>query len=841
MLNTWAGDQNQYIPPNGSSGLTWVQNDLQYYVGTTGRPVVIVQHYGLHDTSWWTTANIQDFEAVLAPYNVVAWFSGHTHTLGVYSDPFAINTGNLDPNGIGNTLDNFVDGNAGDCTARGEGTLNVNGSAADATYCYDATMDFLTVTLSDKYLAVGAVSFSATTPFYNDNTIGTNVDGRPNSGNIGMVGTSATNTASCVKRLFSPGYQDISSQVTLTANSSQITVTNNSANAIQGPLAVWVSNDLGIQDQLTQWDFVDSCEASNAHQFLLLTEGGTLFPNTPMSIPYSSSHQDLANSQLHLYQLSDALQVSPDIPEVGTTPVQVTLSMTSGANVPFTYQLNPPNGIQQTWLTVTASSSTLPATLTLTPIILLAGTYTYTDQVIQIQPQVAGLAPTNVKVNLQEGTLSLSSNLPGATVQAYPTGCGTSPCYTPLLLPTSFAALSSMVTAQPPPAAPTGTRYTFSGWSDGGAATHNIEVPLTGYPLVERYETDYLIQAANSSGGTVSISPASPTNDGCYPSGTTLTVTATPNAGYYFVGFAGSAGLTGTTNPQTLTASAPGLIVGMFVTAPRISFNSTTPDGAGAFIELGCGGVLCTGGSYPLPYTVQIAPLTSTGVAVASSFVSSTNPGIQYIFTGWSDGVATSMRTINVGTNDAVFTANYQRQDLVTLSLSPAGAGTVTGGGWYNYGAAATLTATANGGYQFAGFSGNFTAASSPQNITVSNPLNIVANFSPQSPQLNLNAAVMNDSSTSSVSLGLSFGNSGLGTAAQIQVTNIAITDLSGTGTVTLGTTLPLAFGSVAGGATSSSETLNLNWPLAPARIRLTITYTYNSGAQGSQTLNLFR
>ena len=138
-------------------------------------------------------------------------------------------------------------------------------------------------------------------------------------------------------------------------------------------------------------------------------------------------------------------------------------------------------------------------------------------------------------------------------------------------------------------------------------------------------------------------------------------------------------------------------------------------------------------------------------------------------------------------------------------------------------------------------FLGDVSGSTSPLVFTVNTPANVVANFSPQSPQLNLSVASVADNNPQYVVLGLAFGNTGLGTAAQLQITNIAVTDLSGSGPVTAITAFPLVFGSVAGGVTSSTQTLALTWPLSATRIRLTVTYTYNSGAQGTQVLTLFR
>ena len=61
----------------------------------------------------------------------------------------------------------------------------------------------------------------------------------------------------------------------------------------------------------------------------------------------------------------------------------------------------------------------------------------------------------------------------------------------------------------------------------------------------------------------------------------------------------------------------------------------------------------------------------------------------------------------------AILLWNY----VITTNVSPAGAGTVTGGGAYHYGNVATLTATANSGYEFAGWNDGNT--DNPRSITV--------------------------------------------------------------------------------------------------------------------------
>lgn len=69
----------------------------------------------------------------------------------------------------------------------------------------------------------------------------------------------------------------------------------------------------------------------------------------------------------------------------------------------------------------------------------------------------------------------------------------------------------------------------------------------------------------------------------------------------------------------------------------------------------------------------------------------------------------------------------------VALSVSPTGAGTVTGGGQYDEGASATLKAVAASGFHFVKWSDNNTSAT--RTVTVNGDLNLQAIFAADAPQ----------------------------------------------------------------------------------------------------------
>jgi uncharacterized repeat protein (TIGR02543 family) len=63
------------------------------------------------------------------------------------------------------------------------------------------------------------------------------------------------------------------------------------------------------------------------------------------------------------------------------------------------------------------------------------------------------------------------------------------------------------------------------------------------------------------------------------------------------------------------------------------------------------------------------------------------------------------------------------------VGISPAGAGTITGGGAFVAGTQQTLTAQTNGGFEFAGWTGNATGTNNPLTVTIQTNLTITANF----------------------------------------------------------------------------------------------------------------
>ena len=74
----------------------------------------------------------------------------------------------------------------------------------------------------------------------------------------------------------------------------------------------------------------------------------------------------------------------------------------------------------------------------------------------------------------------------------------------------------------------TGTQYVFTGWSDGGAASHSITVGASAATYTASFKTQYqlTISASPVAGGTVT-----PASGAFYDSGTVVNIQATANTG----------------------------------------------------------------------------------------------------------------------------------------------------------------------------------------------------------------------------------------------------------------------------------------------------------------------
>ena len=77
-------------------------------------------------------------------------------------------------------------------------------------------------------------------------------------------------------------------------------------------------------------------------------------------------------------------------------------------------------------------------------------------------------------------------------------------------------------------------RYRFTGWSDGGEREHEIEAPAVGGSLTFQMQREFQL-ATHTNSGEIVVSPAS--EDGFYPAGSQVQLTAVPEAGRHALGW----------------------------------------------------------------------------------------------------------------------------------------------------------------------------------------------------------------------------------------------------------------------------------------------------------------
>jgi M6 family metalloprotease-like protein/uncharacterized repeat protein (TIGR01451 family) len=107
-------------------------------------------------------------------------------------------------------------------------------------------------------------------------------------------------------------------------------------------------------------------------------------------------------------------------------------------------------------------------------------------------------------------------------------------------------------------------------------------------------------------------------------------------------------------------------------------------------------------------------------------------PDARYSFGNWSDSAAPNPRTITTPATDTTYTANLAAQYRLTITISPAGSGSVTANpaspdGFYNSGQAVALSPVAAAGFIFWYFGGS--GLTSGQTVTMTGPESVTANF----------------------------------------------------------------------------------------------------------------
>ena len=323
--------------------------------------------------------------------------------------------------------------------------------------------------------------------------------------------------------------------------------------------------------------------------------------------------------------------------------------------------------------------------------------------------------------------------------------------------------------------------YVFTNWTEGGLVVSSNATftfaAASDRDLVANFAlgTSYTITTASAP-----LAGGSTTGAASYASGTSVTVTATPNAGYNFVNWTQNGTEVSTTASYTFNATANRDLVANFaviggvtrtistVASPLLggttSGGGVVADGSSVTVVATAnpgykfdkwkqnGTTVSTTASYTFTATADRA-LTATFIKVyyinassapaaggstemdSLSYKLNENakadafPNAGYQFVNWTENgtvVSTANPYVFNVTGDRELVANFSVIGGVTITASaaPVAGGSVTGGGSVANGTNVTLTATPNAGYSFI----NWTEAGAPVSNNASYTFNATAN-----------------------------------------------------------------------------------------------------------------
>ena len=198
------------------------------------------------------------------------------------------------------------------------------------------------------------------------------------------------------------------------------------------------------------------------------------------------------------------------------------------------------------------------------------------------------------------------------------------------------------------------------------------------------------------------------------------------------------------------------------------------------------------GTAYTAPQILQWVPGANHTITVIAS-PQSGGTGIQNVYASWSDGGSQS-HSITVPSSVTTYTATFTTQYLLTTQASPVADGTISPASeWVNSGTPVQISATANSGYQFTGFTGGLTGTLAPQTLpAMTGPVTVTANFSVSSSGQAATPTFSPVSGTYSSAQTLTLGTTASGASIRYTTDGSAPTETAGTlytGAVTVNST----------------------------------------------------
>jgi uncharacterized repeat protein (TIGR02543 family) len=272
----------------------------------------------------------------------------------------------------------------------------------------------------------------------------------------------------------------------------------------------------------------------------------------------------------------------------------------------------------------------------------------------------------------------------------------------------------------------------FSGWSgDATGTSSTVTVTMSANKNVTATFTPKYTLTVTKSGtgtGTVTSNPAG-INCGAtcsyqFVSGTSVTLTATPDSLSVFGGWSGDA--TGTSSTVTITMSANKNVTATFNALYTLTLTKT---GTG------------TGTVTSNPAGINCGATCSYQFVSSTSITLTATPDSSSVFSGWSGDTSGSSSTVTIIMNsNKNVTATFNALYTLTVTKSGNGGGAVTSspsgincGAICSYqfvsGTNVTLTATPDASSVFSGWSGDATGSSSTVMITMNSNKSMTATF----------------------------------------------------------------------------------------------------------------
>lgn len=252
------------------------------------------------------------------------------------------------------------------------------------------------------------------------------------------------------------------------------------------------------------------------------------------------------------------------------------------------------------------------------------------------------------------------------------------------------------------------TGFMFAGW--GGDLTGNAnpgQLTMTKNSVVTANfipSDTFTVNITLNGSGSVLLNPSKPE----YTYGEQVSLTAMPGAGYEFVGW--DVDLQGSDNPATITVTQDMNITAIFGLEGVYSLTILAP----------------TNGSITVnPVRDLYAPNENVTLTAV--------PALGYMFTGWGgDATGTTNPFILQMTGNKTVSATFEPAPLYNLTVSAVGPGSVAvdpPGTQFIAGTTITLTATAQSGYVFTGWSGNAVGNNNPLQLVMDSDKSITATF----------------------------------------------------------------------------------------------------------------